>query len=311
MASGLLQALVPLFFVLALGFAAGRHHSFDQAQASGLNTLLVNFALPAMLFASTVVISRSQLLVEGKTVLVFLITYVGLFLLVVAAYRWMTRRTLPEASIAGLLTASSAAPFFGPTVMTPLYGAQSGLLIALAALVINVAQVPLAIILLNSPSNSGQQDGASRATFWSSLKHPVVIAPALALVLVLTGVTLPRFLQSAASLMGSATAGVAVFASGLTMAAHKLTISREVLLNTFGKLLLLPALVMVLGFAFRIRGAVRAPSVLVSAISSGLIGLILASRYKIYVEEAASTVLLSAAGMAVALPLWVLLLPKK
>ena len=193
MASGLLQALVPFLFVLALGFAAGRHHSFTEGQATGFNTLLVNFALPAMLFASTVAISRSQLLVEGKTVLVFLITYAGLFLLVVAAYRWMTRRTLPEASIAGLLFASSAAPYFGPTVMIPLYGAQSGLLIALAALVINVAQVPLAILLLNSPSNSGQQDGASRATCWSSLKHPVVIAPSLALVLVLTGVTLPGF----------------------------------------------------------------------------------------------------------------------
>ena len=329
MGSILLTALVPLFFVLALGYAAGRYHSFDGDQATGFNTLLVNFALPAMLFASTVAITRSQLLGEAKTVLVFAITYIGLFLLVVAVYHWAMKRKVNEASIAGLLVASSAAPFFGPSVVTPIYGAQAGLMIALAALVINVLQVPLAITLINTGGGASQQGGADQksgagqkgdsshkagsmlATIWASLKQPVVVAPVIGLVLVLAGVTLPKFLQSAASLMGSATAGVAVFASGLTLAAHKITISREVLLNAIGKLFLLPALVLGLGLAFGIRGPLEAQSVLVSAISSGLIGLILASRYKVNVEEAASTVLLSAAGMAIALPLWIFLLPKK
>ncbi len=319
----LLQALVPLFFVLALGYAAGRYHSFDGDQATGFNTLLVNFALPAMLFASTVAITRSQLLGEAKTVLVFAITYILLFLLIVAVYRWAMKRKTGEASIAGLLFASSAAPFFGPSVVTPIYGAQSGLMIALAALVINVLQVPLAITLINTGGGSGQKGGSGQnsgsghkggsmlATISGSLKQPVVVAPVIGLVLVLAGVTLPKFLQSAASLMGSATAGVAVFASGLTLAAHKITISREVLLNTFGKLFVLPACVLGLGLAFGIRGPLEAQSVLVSAISSGLIGLILASRYKVNVEQAASTVLLSAAGMALALPFWIFLLPKK
>ena len=311
MGSILLQALVPLFFVLALGYAAGRYHSFDGDQATGFNTLLVSFALPAMLFASTVAITRSQLLGEAKTVLVFAILYVGVFLLVVAVYHWAMKRKLNEASIAGLLFASSAAPFFGPSVVTPIYGAQAGLMIALAALVINVLQVPLAITLINTGGGSDQKGGSVLATIWGSLKQPIVVAPVIGLVLVLVGVTLPKFLQSAASLMGSATAGVAVFASGLTLAAHKITISREVVLNTFGKLFLLPASVLALGLAFGIRGPLEAQSVLVSAISSGLIGLILASRYKVNVEEAASTVLLSAAGMALALPFWIYLLPKK
>ncbi len=308
----LLQALVPLFFVLALGYAAGKFHSFDSDQATGFNTLLVEFALPAMLFASTVAITRAQLLGEAKTVLVFAITYIGLFLLVVAVYHWAFKRKVSEASIAGLLLASSAAPFFGPSVVTPIYGVQAGLMIALAALVINVLQVPLAITLINTGGDlDKKKNGSVLGTIWSSLRQPVVVAPVVGLVLVLAGVTLPKFLQSAASLMGSATAGVAVFASGLTLAAHKITISREVLLNTVGKLFLLPACVLGLGLIFGIRGPLEAQGVLVSAISSGLIGVILASRYKVNVEEAASTVLLSAAGMAAALPFWILLLPKK
>ena len=81
MASNLLQALVPLFFVLALGYAAGRFHSFDADQATGFNTLLADFALPAMLFASTVTIKRAQLLGEAPVVLTLAVVYVGVFML--------------------------------------------------------------------------------------------------------------------------------------------------------------------------------------------------------------------------------------
>ena len=42
---GLLGALVPVFFVLALGFFAGKRNSFDADQAAGLSKLAVSFAL--------------------------------------------------------------------------------------------------------------------------------------------------------------------------------------------------------------------------------------------------------------------------
>ena len=103
---------------------------------------------------------------------------------------------------------------------------------------------------------------------------------------------------------------MAVFASGLTLAAHRLKLSRDVVGNTIGKLVLLPALVLGLAAMFGVTGTLLAQAVVISAISSGLIGLILASRYKTSIDRAASTVLLSAVGMAVALPIWILLLPK-
>ena len=148
------------------------------------------------------------------------------------------------------------------------------------------------------------------STAAGSLKQPVVVAPALALVLVLVGVTLPNFVESAFSLIGSATAGVAVFASGLTLAAHKFELSRDVVEITLCKLVLLPALVLGLLSVLGVTGSSLAQAVVVSAISSGLIGLILASRYKTYIDQAASAVLVSAIGMAFALPIWLLLLPK-
>jgi Membrane transport protein len=48
--SGLVAALLPVFFVLALGYAAGKRNAFDPDQAAGLSKLAVSFALPASLF---------------------------------------------------------------------------------------------------------------------------------------------------------------------------------------------------------------------------------------------------------------------
>ena len=51
-------ALLPVFFVLALGFLAGKRNSFDSDQAAGLSNLAVSFALPATLFVSISAIPR-------------------------------------------------------------------------------------------------------------------------------------------------------------------------------------------------------------------------------------------------------------
>lgn len=42
-----LLALAPIFFVLALGYAAGRLGVFDNGLVDSLNTLVMDFALPA------------------------------------------------------------------------------------------------------------------------------------------------------------------------------------------------------------------------------------------------------------------------
>src|ERR1700676_3899443 len=48
--SGLVGALLPVFFVLALGYFAGKFNAFDADQAAGLSKLALSFALPASLF---------------------------------------------------------------------------------------------------------------------------------------------------------------------------------------------------------------------------------------------------------------------
>src|SRR5258707_5296139 len=77
---GLVGALLPVFFVLALGYLAGKRNEFDADQAAGLSKLALGFALPASLFVGMTEIPRELLLQQGRLVLALILAHVGLFL---------------------------------------------------------------------------------------------------------------------------------------------------------------------------------------------------------------------------------------
>jgi malonate transporter and related proteins len=65
---GLVEALLPVFFVLALGYFAGKRNAFNADQAVGLSKLALSFALPASLFVSMTDIPKQLLLQQGHLV---------------------------------------------------------------------------------------------------------------------------------------------------------------------------------------------------------------------------------------------------
>src|SRR4051794_8725440 len=58
----LTSAIAPVLLVLALGYAAGKHHSFSADQAKGLSRLALAYALPAALFLGMAHFNRALLL---------------------------------------------------------------------------------------------------------------------------------------------------------------------------------------------------------------------------------------------------------
>ena len=48
-----LNAIIPVFFVMALGYLAGWTHDIDNHHVAELNALVMDFAVPASLFVAT------------------------------------------------------------------------------------------------------------------------------------------------------------------------------------------------------------------------------------------------------------------
>ena len=71
--------IVPIFVVMALGYAGAKMNAFTPSQTQALNKVVLNFALPAALFVSITKATRAMLFEDLTLTLVSLIGIVALF----------------------------------------------------------------------------------------------------------------------------------------------------------------------------------------------------------------------------------------
>ena len=122
---GLFGALTPVFFVLALGYFAGKRNAFDADQSAGLSKLALTFALPASLFVSMTEIRKDLLLEQGRLVLALILSHAGLFVVAWLLLRLVKSLSGTASIIYALMLATSATPVFGLAVLGPLLGPTS------------------------------------------------------------------------------------------------------------------------------------------------------------------------------------------
>lgn len=144
-----------------------------------------------------------------------------------------------------------------------------------------------------------------------ALKKPVCWSPLLAVLLVVLGIHFPPELDPCFDLIAKANSGVAVLAAGLALSTVKFSIGKETIWNTFFRLILTPAVFIVAGIICGMAGEGDKLSMLVMAVAlpPAFSGIIISSRYNIYVREGASTVAVSTVGFAATAILIVWIMP--
>src|SRR5207248_9425897 len=102
--------LLPVLFVMGLGYAAGRARKFSAEQVIGLNELVLVYALPALMFVGTVTTTRTRLLAEATYLLGVFIAMIGMFAAVMLISVLILRHPLGTAALqANLITYPSVA----------------------------------------------------------------------------------------------------------------------------------------------------------------------------------------------------------
>ena len=301
--------LLPVLFVIGLGFWAGRARRFDRNQVQGLNDLVLTYALPALLFVGIVTTRRSSLLASGTFVLALLIVFIGLFAVVAAISVFVLHRGVGAAALQANCIVFANVAFIGLPILTPLFGPSTIFSVAIAAMVLQVTVVPLTVTVLEyaqQRSAGGETRGIAALvvkSLFNSLKQPVVLAPLLATALVLLDVRVPKEAESMLSLIGSATSGVAVFVAGLIIAAYHVKVTVETVANTLMKMIVQPGLMTLLVVAFGIGKPLSSEAILLCTLPTAVVPAMFAVRYKVYEAEAASTLLLTTLSMIVVMPI--------
>lgn len=375
--------IVPILVIMALGYICGRVHYFDDDQRQGLNKVVLDIALPAALFVSIVKATREMLASDLVLTILSLVGVTGMFMVSYWLCKKLFHHTTQEAAVCALIAGSPTIGFLGFAVLDPIYGndVTTNLVIGIVSIVVNAVTIPLGFYLINkgqsemrakaakaapamaagtakaaaatsadaakaasTPEGLPVTDEEARAAekehgirkeidlvraeerglakrheiknpnvaaIVNAVKKPVAAAPLIAVLLVLIGVRFPAELDPCFDLIAKANSGVAVLSAGLALSTVSLGVNKEVIWNTFYRLILMPAVIVAAGFALGMGADPSKISMLALAVAlpPAFSGIIISSRYNIYVKEGANSVAVSTVCFAATCILWVWLMP--
>ena len=147
MPDAILMALVPVFFVLLLGYAAGRFRVVDNLHVDALNVLVMNFAVPASLFAATASASRRQMIDQVPLFLVLAATMVLLYAAWYFAARRFSEVSRPDASVQALTVGFPNLAGVGLPILTSVLGPSAAIPVAVALATGSILLSPVTLIL--------------------------------------------------------------------------------------------------------------------------------------------------------------------
>jgi malonate transporter and related proteins len=309
MSNAIVMALAPVFFVLLLGYAAGRFRVVDNHHVDGFNALVMDFALPAALFAATASASRSQMIEQAPLFLVFGLTILILYVAWYFAVRTFSSVTRPDASLQALTVGFPNLAGVGLPILSSVLGPAGTVPVAVALASGSILISPLTLII--AEMSVGKAHGAEMSTAQilaavrRALTKPVVLAPALGILLSLAGLKLNALADACLSLIGSAAAGVALFLTGLILSAQSFKLDWKVAAATAAADVIRPLLAVAVVNLVPIPSEAGRTAILLAAVPSGFFGILFAVNYRLDSATAGSMVIASTgfsiATMAIAI----------
>jgi malonate transporter len=300
----LLNALVPIFAVMALGYCAGWICDVDNHHVADLNALVMDLALPASLFVATASTSRAVLLVQWPLLVVLSVSMVALY----ALSYWMQRRVFgldsSEASVQAINIALPNYAAAGLPLITAVFGASDTIYVALSIATGSIVLSPLTLAILEAnkaPADGPRNLGVLLRAIGRSLRKPIVLSPVLGVVFSLLGIPLPEAVSRSFQLIGQAAGGVALFLTGLILSAQRIELGPNVLSGALLKNLVHPLLAFGLILALPMDWDTARAALLLCALPSGFFGVLFGLRYGLESRVAGSTLIVSSLGSVVTL----------
>lgn len=244
------NAVLPIFVIMALGYAARRLGAIRRESAPGLNKLIFRFFMPVMLFnniyksdVSSVLQPRLLLFAAGAVLVVYLLS-LGFVLLT------EKEKERQSVMVQGLYRSNFV--IIGlPLASSLVEGADLGPVVLLIAVVVPMFNV-LAVITLEAMS--GKRPGIGRLLI-DIAKNPLIVGTAVGLLFLFAGLRLPAFVESTVEQLSAATNPMLLFLLGAFFKFDGLRrYAKELVRVCLGRLVVIPGLALSAAMLFGIRG---------------------------------------------------------
>ena len=309
------DVVLPVFAILAAGWAAGRIGPFPPSATAVLNDFVYWVAFPVLIFRAMATAPLTDTFdlpflaaYSGGVFGVFAISYVvGLVVFRARPAALALQAMCVIFANTGYMGVPLLPVAFGPEALLPaviltVYNAafMVALFVVLIELDLRAADPPLQVVA-----------GVLRAV----ALNPLVLSTAAGVAWSAAGLGLPTPIRTFCDILGAAAAPAALFAMGLFLVGKPLRAGLgEVSWLVFLKLLVQPAIVAWLALGplghgpHALDGLQARSAILGAALPTGSLVFVLAYRYRLYVERSTSVILISTVLSAVTLSVLLLLL---
>ena len=289
----LLNGVLPVFGIGALGYVFGLRGTFDFNMAMALNKFVMFVAMPALGFQllANAPLAEFDFAMLGGYFVTEMVMYAVGFLIA----RLVFKTDVMEAALLGLAIALTnhilfvlpiAVTLFGETAATPIVAiiSMDGILIFSCSL-----------ILMDVLSTKGASLGH---TLGKIARNPPLVAMVLGLVIGLLGVSVPTGFDIFADFLGATASPVLLFALGVILS-QKASGARAMLPVAIAgvKLVVHPLLAWaIFAGVLQLTPEVRNPAMMVAATPCGAMCFMLALNYGVRVDAIARAILYSSIG---------------
>lgn len=302
----ILDTILPVFAIVALGFAAVKFRLYPADGVGGLLAFVNNFATPFLLFRAMLGIhfdAAFRMDVIGS----FYLGAFCIFALSILVARKLFSRRPGEAVSAGFAATFSNTVLLGIPVIQRAYGEPAletiYTIIGLHATIL----LPLAMITMELARRDGASLAATfRQIIWRVTTNPLMIGIVAGLLGNLAGLQLNEPADAFTRMMAQAVLPAALFGLGGALNAYRVRDEWRLSLSlALFKLFLHPALAwLIVGPLLHVDHTIARYAVVLAAMPSGINVYIFATTYKRAEDIAASTILLSTALSVISISFW-------
>jgi hypothetical protein len=288
-----LGIVLPLFALILTGFAFVRAGVLGTDGVKGIGAFVFNLAVPALLFRSM----ATGLPQDGAGLGVVYVYYLGagiVFALTMLIGRIAFGLDLAQQALMAITATFSNAVLIGIPLVFAAFGREGQIAVLLITSLHSAIFVTLATVLVEIGRGGGAQP---LAILRSVAANPLLLAVLAGAAWSLAGWGLPAPVDTFTRLLAGAAAPAALFALGATLAQFRLGGAvQDIATITVLKMVVHPALVWLLAHSvFGLAPTETAVAVIIAALPSGVNPFILAQRYGLYVQRAASSVVVTTA----------------
>ncbi len=314
--STILEAVVPLFSLIILGFAAGKRRWIDASGVKALVGFIFNIAMPALLFR-LVVISDITGLIDPWFLLCHISAQIMAAIAGALLGRFFFQLAPQNLVIQGFGSSFPNSVLLGIPLMLALYGEPGAVPITMI-FAFNVALYSIVTMLLETVCQKAERIeplALLKTTGRAIASNPIILAAISGMVVGGLGFGLTPVLDRTLGFMGQAGPPTALFALGASLSVREMAKGLHGPLGAAGlmtvcKLLLHPALAWIMAVpVLGLDPFLATAAVIVAALPVGANVYIFAQHYDVAVLEASSAILISTAISMISLPmlLWLVM----